>query len=853
VNKLKATYLKIRPRFLTWFTIALIGISLLSIYYVVEVRVTSNDECLWIPKKVTRDSTAIYFDVVKYEGVTWNAGIRNGDQLLKINGQVLISTLHAQQILNEIPGGEYAEYLFKNADGEIITTQVYVKKLIQFRNLANTLSSLFWLLLGFIVLTAKPGGKIHRIFYAIGVLAVLSVVYVFYPMDYKIYDYVSQNAVVAYLISFSWAIGLSFIGPAVLYFFWNFPKPFKFVEKRWVKRILVILPIIVALTVFSITILTFGFRTISMYYFFVLIEGLGNFIMAVNVIAVISLIIQYRRTQSTHQKKAVMLIIIAFSFGIALSIYASRVAPALADTFFNSPEYFMPIVLAVLVPLIVAYAVFKYQLMDVGVVIRNTIIYGTATITVAAIYFLVIYIAGQEVGAFFGAENQGIVAGVFFIIFAIIFQSTRNKFQDFLTKRFYPEQFAHQQVIMDLSNDLATAVGLENILELMKKSFVDALKINKFGILIRDKDSNLSLTKCVGINEEACIITKSNIAHFLKERSYLTKYPAIEQPDFKKVFPDMAESLIEEEIYTVIPMMVKNKIVGLLVFGLTHSGSHFAGKDIELLWAAANQAAVSIENARLYDTEAQKLKIERDLDLARSIQEGLLPACVPEIGNLDICGEMIPAMQVGGDYYDLLPVNGSNKKLYVVIGDVSGKGLSASLYMTKLQTMIQFACTSDNSPKEILVDVNRRIYGELERNWFATMSIAYFDMEKNIVKFCRAGHMPLLTATNGTIDSHRTQGIGVGLESGEIFERSLIEKEMELKPGQIYAFFTDGITEAMNEQNDLFGEEKLSSILKDKASHRSTEIMDEIWNSVNSFRGKAEPNDDMTMVIVKVN
>jgi len=386
----------------------------------------------------------------------------------------------------------------------------------------------------------------------------------------------------------------------------------------------------------------------------------------------------------------------------------------------------------------------------------------------------------------------------------------------------------------------------------MKKTFVDALMINKFGILIRDENNNLSLTKCVGINAE-CIITRSNIAQFLKERSLITKNPAIEQQDFKTVFPDMADDLIEEEVYTVIPMIIKNKIVGLLLFGLKHSGSHFAGKDIDLLWAAANQAAVSIENARLYDTEAQKLKIERDLDLARTIQEGLLPACVPEIGNLDICGEMIPAMQVGGDYYDLLPVNGSNSKLYVVIGDVSGKGLSASLYMTKLQTMIQFACTSDKGPKEILVEVNRRIYGELERNWFATMSIAFFDLEKNTVKFCRAGHMPLLTATNGTIDSHRTQGIGVGLESGEIFEKSLIEKEIKLQPGQIYAFFTDGITEAMNEQQDLFGEEKLSTILKDKASQRSTEIMHEIWGSVNTFRGKAEPNDDMTMVIVKVN
>ncbi|MCZ6701570.1 MAG: hypothetical protein O6940_00865, partial [Ignavibacteria bacterium] len=490
MNSIKATYLKWRPKLFTWFTIALIAASILSIYFVVEVRVTSNDECLWIPKKITRDSTAIYFDVVKVEGVTWNAGIRNGDQLLEINGQVLNNTGQAQNILNEVPGGEYAEYVVKKADGELITTPVYVKKLIQYGNLASTLSALFWLLLGFIVLTAKPEGKIHKLFYAIGVLSVFSVMYIFMPMGYKIYDYVNQQSVLAFFLSFLWAVGLSFVGPALLYFFWNFPKPFKFVEKRWVKRILVIVPVISTVFIFSVTILTFGMRTTSMSYFFNMIEGLGNFLIGLHIIALISLILQYRRSKSKHQKKPVMLMIIAFSFGFALTIYSSKVAPALAESFFNSPEYFMPIVLIAIVPLIFAYAIFKYQLMDVGVVVRNTIIYGAATLTVAVIYFLVIYVAGQEVSAFFGAENQGIVAGIFFIIFAIVFQSTKNRFQDFLTKRFYPEQHAHQRVLMELSNELATVVGLDNILELMKKTFVDALNINKFGILIRDEDNN---------------------------------------------------------------------------------------------------------------------------------------------------------------------------------------------------------------------------------------------------------------------------------------------------------------------------------------------------------------------------
>ena len=117
-------------------------------------------------------------------------------------------------------------------------------------------------------------------------------------------------------------------------------------------------------------------------------------------------------------------------------------------------------------------------------------------------------------------------------------------------------------------------------------------------------------------------------------------------------------------------MVIKSRVIGLLQFGLKQSGSQFAGKDLELLYAAANQAAISIENARLYRSEADKLKLERDLDLARKIQQSLLPKCNPDVHGLDICGQMIPAMQVGGDYYDLISI--SPTRLFVVVGDVSG-------------------------------------------------------------------------------------------------------------------------------------------------------------------------------------
>jgi sigma-B regulation protein RsbU (phosphoserine phosphatase) len=166
--------------------------------------------------------------------------------------------------------------------------------------------------------------------------------------------------------------------------------------------------------------------------------------------------------------------------------------------------------------------------------------------------------------------------------------------------------------------------------------------------------------------------------------------------------------------------------------------------------------------------------------------------------------------------------------------------------------MIKISCTQNKSPKEILVDINRRIYEELDKSWFVTITLALFDLKNNTLKFCRAGHMPVVMASNGTVQAYRTQGLGVGIEKGIVFEKSLIEEEVKLSPGQIYAFFTDGVTEAMNERNELFGDDKLNAILKNKSKTRSAEIVNEIWHSVKSFRGEAEINDDMTMVVVKI-
>ena len=847
---IKEILLKNERKIIGISSVILLFVSILSVYFVTFVNISSNDECVWHQRIATKDTTIIVFRNVKVNGVTWDAGVRNGDQLIAINHIKLTSNLQAQSIIDSLKSGDHALYTFKH-NGKVLTGKVEIKKLIQVDRLANSLMAVMWMLIAFIVLMAKPRGTVQRMFYAIAVATVFISLNSFFPR--LLTNEMIMAKPVAYFVAGIFIfLGISFYPFLLLAFCWMFPMQFKFWKKQWVKILIFAVPsIIFLINLISIILIPQGnianlenFNTIRNY--------INNISFSViQIVAVISLIVNYTRLKTKREKQSIIFIIIAFVIGIVASLYTARIAPIISDTLFNSPEYYTPIILITLIPIAFAYSIFKYQLMDVSIVIKNTLMYGIATIALAATYFFVIYVLGQTISEAIGTEFQSVIAGIVFISFALVFQSTKDRFQDFITSKFYPEQFAYQRVLLKFSNDISTVVGLDNILDSMQKTFVDSLRLNKFGILLRNSTPyQFDLVRNTGFVNKNFVLTSSDLNVFIEEKSIINNHVTIEQSEFEKLFSEQSHELVAEGIYTIVPMVIKSKVVGLLMFGLKHSGAQFAGKDLELLHASANQSAIAIENARLYQSEAEKHKIERDLDLARRIQQGLLPSCIPEISGLDICGEMISAMQVGGDYYDL--INISDSKIFVVVGDVSGKGLSASLYMTKVQTMMQLACVEGKSPRDILVDVNSRIYTSLERNSFVTMTLALFDMETRKVSFCRAGHMPILISQNGRVDSYRTQGLGIGLEKGTIFEKTLLVEEIELKSGQIFAFFSDGITEAMNEKFELFGENKLSEIINTNSVCRSSEIMDKIWADLKSYKGKAPQNDDMTMVIVRV-
>ena len=271
------------------------------------------------------------------------------------------------------------------------------------------------------------------------------------------------------------------------------------------------------------------------------------------------------------------------------------------------------------------------------------------------------------------------------------------------------------------------------------------------------------------------------------------------------------------------------------------------------LAASFNQMTGSIEN--LLQTAAEKKRLEEELRIARQIQMSLLPRGPVEFAGIGLTALCVPAREVGGDYYDFFPLGDS--RLGVLIADVSGKGTSAALYMAELKGLVLSLSQIYQSPRQLLLEVNRIISENLDTRSFITMTYAVLDLSAGTMTFARAGHTPLLYLR---ADGTRPQvlvpdGLVVGLRvpgATEKFADLLKEQRVELHKGDVIVLYTDGITEAMNQNSDLFGEARLGGIVAEHGHLDAADLRERILREIEAFVGGADQHDDMTMILIKV-
>jgi serine phosphatase RsbU (regulator of sigma subunit) len=217
----------------------------------------------------------------------------------------------------------------------------------------------------------------------------------------------------------------------------------------------------------------------------------------------------------------------------------------------------------------------------------------------------------------------------------------------------------------------------------------------------------------------------------------------------------------------------------------------------------------------------------------------------------------VPAREVGGDYYDFLPLD--EHRLGVLIADVSGKGTSAALYMAELKGLMLSLSKIHTSPRALLVAANQIIAQHLDARSFITVTYAVIDLRARSMTYARAGHTPLIYVPGRGVDSRHARilapdglVLGLKIDNGEMFERLLEEQTIPLNAGDLYLFFTDGISEAMNARDDCFGEMRLGQLVEHHADLSSEELRERVLREISAFVGDAPQHDDMTMILLKI-
>ncbi|HSR69174.1 MAG TPA: SpoIIE family protein phosphatase [Acidobacteriota bacterium] len=319
------------------------------------------------------------------------------------------------------------------------------------------------------------------------------------------------------------------------------------------------------------------------------------------------------------------------------------------------------------------------------------------------------------------------------------------------------------------------------------------------------------------------------------------------------------KELVEQlNMRLIIPLTGRSRVMGFICLGERLSEEPYSSQDKELLLTVAEQTSIALDYAYLIEQAAEQEKVRRDLEIAKEVQTHLFPQNLPASKTLQYMGVCHPARGVGGDYYDFLGLE--DRRICLALGDISGKGISAALLMASLQGLLRSHATQQGAEvASILQRVNRLMCTSTEASKYATFFCAIYDDRSRRLTFVNAGHnppflfRPRLSGGNGESDSLietlrlRTGGMVVG-----IFPESEYEQEtVQMKPGDVLVVFSDGVSEARNESDEEYGEERLQRIVCENIELPASKMCDMVVKDIRRFTGQAPQHDDLTLMIAK--
>ncbi len=492
----------------------------------------------------------------------------------------------------------------------------------------------------------------------------------------------------------------------------------------------------------------------------------------------------------------------------------------------------------------IAYAMVRHKFLDTKLIARRGILYAIASAVLIGVYLMLVGRINVWVAHAFGIESR-IVEPVFLIMALTLFQPVIGRLEDLLDQMFLRDPGDYRNVLRQLGRDLQTTIDLDDLLNRSVRTVADTLMLRSAYVVAFTPEGPVSRAGAGEPLGPEALTRLATLAPRLPatESSFRLSEPI---DGLKRLDRELLERTLRIEL--MLPLRWRGEVVGLLLLGEKLTGTQYTSEDVTLLIALGGQMAVSLQNSLLLRDRLRVARIEEELSLAQQIQRTFLRADFPELPRCEVHAVNLPSRQVGGDYYDVVPL--ADGSFFVAIADVAGKGVPAALMSSMLQASLRTQARTTVSVSEILRNINSLIYRSTAVHQFATFFLARVDPTGCRMAFANAGHnYPVLVRANGERLYLERGGLLIGIMEDIAME----EDTVQLVDGDVILFYTDGISEATNANGELFGDDRVADLAANVAPDvPARDLVQKVLSEVENFLDGVEAQDDRTLLVLRV-
>ena len=525
-----------------------------------------------------------------------------------------------------------------------------------------------------------------------------------------------------------------------------------------------------------------------------------------------------------------------------------------------------------LFPLSLAYVVIVHRAVDVRLLIRQGTKYAFAKQSVTIIRIALGVWVAYSLNDFLKhpghQRNVDIIRifGIIGIFFSFRFILSK-RLQQTIDQRFFREAYSTEQLLSELSDEARNFTEITPLINTITQRLGETLHIDRIAVFLRTGDTyhlQLATGTALPLGASGLIslpATSTTITTLSRDKTPANVYR--DDPSSWLIDATDAERTALADLSTelLVPLPGRNRLAGVIALGPKRSEEPYTKTDRQLLQTVASQTGLALENAELLQnltTEvAQRERISREIEIAREVQERLFPQTYPRVQGVDLAGYCRPAQAVGGDYYDyftLPSATNSEDRLALALGDISGKGISAALLMASLRASLRSIASLQQSDLANLIrHVNNLVYESSTTNRYATFFYAEYDPSTRLLTFVNAGHNPPYILRRTQVIPLKATGTVIGLLPDAEYAQATIP----MHSGDVLIAFTDGISEAMNHNDEEWGEDHMIAtsqqlLAQPNCTHTARQLLDCILAAADKFTDGAPQHDDMTLLVCTI-